>query len=74
MHHWCPFTTPAETLWRKAASANGQSLRVLFADTPDGASVISALKVQGVPCLVKNASELHYGLASPENAAAVLES
>lgn len=74
MHHWCPFTSPAETLWQEAASANGRSLRVVFADTPEGASVISTLKVRGVPCLVKSASELNYGLASPEDAAAVLES
>ncbi len=74
MHHLCPFTSPAETLWREAASTSGQSVRVVFADTPEGESLITALNVRGVPCLAKGEGELHYGLTSPESAAAFLES
>ncbi len=74
MHQLCPFTSPAESLWREAAAANGQSVRVVFADTPEGESLISALNVRGVPCLVKGEGELHYGLTSPESAVAFLES
>ena len=72
-HHLCSFTTPAASLWREAASANGQSLRVVFADTPEGESLIHALNVRGVPCLANAEGELHYGLTSPESAVAVLE-
>jgi hypothetical protein len=73
-HQWCPFTSPAETLWQEAASANGQSLHVVFAESSEGECLITTLNVRGVPCLAKSEAELHYGLTSPENAAAVLES
>lgn len=73
MHNWCPFTSPATSLWQDAAAAEGRSLRILFADTPEGEAAIKALDVRGVPCVAAAPGRLHYGMASPEEAASFLQ-
>ncbi len=73
MHDWCPFTSPATSLWQNAAAAAERSLRIVFADTAEGAAVIKALDVRGVPCVAAAPDRLHYGMASPEEAVSFLK-
>ena len=73
MHHWCPFTNPAEHLWREAAEAAGVELRIVMAGSDEGASVIAAHAVRGVPCVLVSEEKRHYGMLSPDEARAFLK-
>ena len=72
MHRDCPFTSPAEPLWKQAAEQEGKSLRVLFSDTTEGERMIRTLDIRGVPCLAAASDRFQYGMVSPEEARAFL--
>lgn len=74
MHSACPFTAPAEELWRAAAATAGHELVVVLAQSDEGDRVVSAMDVRGVPCLLAPGGRRHYGLMTPEEAAAFLQS
>lgn len=59
---WCPFIPTATTLWREAARVVGQTLRTVDGETEEGAQVIVAAGVAGVPCLVAAPDRLFYGI------------
>jgi hypothetical protein len=58
---WCPFTVPASRFWEAAAEATGRTLQVVDAESDEGARVISALGLAGVPCVVATPGRSYYG-------------
>jgi len=72
LHRWCPFTAPAEQLWRESAEAAGKELRVVFAHSEEGGRSVQALDVRGVPCVVVSTDRRHYGMMAPDEAIAFL--
>jgi hypothetical protein len=59
---WCPFTLTAKDLWMEAARGIGLTLRVVDAESEDGAQVMVAANVAGVPCLLAAPDRLFYGV------------
>ena len=72
---WCPFTMTAISLWKEAATACGQALRVVVAGSEEGEQVIAAANVAGVPCCVSDSDRKFYGIQlSPSEAESFLQS
>lgn len=73
--NWCPFTLTAKSFWNEAAIDAGLTLKVVDAETEEGAQIIVSAGVAGVPCLVAAPDRLLYGLqCSPSEAISFLQS
>jgi hypothetical protein len=58
---WCPFTIPASGFWRQAARRAGVPLRVLDAESEEGAGNMDAVGAAGVPCTIAAPDRVLYG-------------
>ncbi len=61
-HHWCPFTDPIVKLWHEASAQSNRPLRVVQAESEEGASVIDTYDVRGVPCMLPSVDRRVYGM------------
>jgi hypothetical protein len=58
---WCPYTVQVTRFWREAARAASVPLRILDAESDEGAGVMDAAHMAGVPCAVAGPGRLLYG-------------